>query len=74
MKRGYETGGTNISENRAHNHLNFIKMSHDYTDEEIVEPTLYKIQETIRTKMPGNDNINAELLQVAGPQMTQRIQ
>ena len=25
-------------------------------------------------KMPGNDNINAELLQAAGPHMTQRIQ
>jgi hypothetical protein len=25
-------------------------------------------------KTPGTDNINAELLQVAGPQMTQRIQ
>ena len=24
--------------------------------------------------MPGNDNINAKLLQAAGPQMTQRIQ
>ena len=24
--------------------------------------------------MPGTDNINAELLQAAGPQMTQRIQ
>ena len=37
-----------------------------------------KIQEIIRnlkrTKMPGNDNINAKLLQAAGPQMTQRIQ
>jgi len=25
-------------------------------------------------KTPGTDNINAELLQAAGPQMTQRIQ
>ena len=25
-------------------------MSHDYTDEEIVEPTLYKIQEIIRNE------------------------
>ena len=24
--------------------------------------------------MPGTDNINAELLQAAGPQITQRIQ
>ena len=37
-----------------------------------------EIQEIIRnlkrTKTPGTDNINAELLQAAGPQMTQRIQ
>ena len=25
-------------------------------------------------KMPGTDNVNAELLQAAGPHMTQRIQ
>jgi len=39
---------------------------------------LYEIQEIIRnlkrTKTPGTDNINAELLQVAGTQMTERIQ
>jgi len=39
---------------------------------------LDKIQEIIRKlrrmKTPGTDNINAELLQAAGPQMTQRIQ
>ena len=50
----------------------------DYIDEEIEEPTLYEIQEIIRNlermKTPGTDNINADLLQVAGPQMTQRIQ
>jgi hypothetical protein len=39
---------------------------------------LDEIQEIIRKlkriKTPGTDNINAELLQAAGPQMTQRIQ
>jgi len=49
-----------------------------YKIQEIIKPTLYKIQEIIRNikrkKTPGNDNINAELLQVACPQMTQRIQ
>jgi hypothetical protein len=39
---------------------------------------LDEIQEIIRNlkrlKTPGTDNINTELLQVAGPQMTQRIQ
>ena len=52
--------------------------SYDYIGEETEEPTLYEIQEIIknlkRMKMPGTDNINAELLQVAGPQMTQKIQ
>jgi len=52
--------------------------SYDYIDEEIEEPTLYEIQEIIKNlkgmKTPGTDNINAELLQVAGPHMTQRIQ
>jgi len=52
--------------------------SYDYTDEETKEPTLYEIQEIIRNfkgmKTPGTDNINAELLQAAGPQKTQRIQ
>ena len=37
-----------------------------------------EIQEIIRNlkrmKTPGTDDINAELLQAAGPQMTQRIQ
>jgi hypothetical protein len=51
--------------------------SHDYIDEKIGEPTLDEIQEIIRNlkrmKTPGTDNINAELLQAAGPQMTQRI-
>ena len=51
--------------------------SYDYINEEIAEPTLYEIQEIIRNfkrmKTPGTDNINAELLQAAGPQMTQRI-
>jgi hypothetical protein len=41
-------------------------------------PTLDEIQEIIRNlkrmKTPGTDNINAELLQTAGPQMAQRIQ
>ena len=52
--------------------------SHDYIDEEIEQPTLYEIQGIIknleRMKTPGTDNINAELLQAGGPQMTQRIQ
>ena len=52
--------------------------SYDYIDEEIEEPTLDEIQEIIRnikrTKTPGTDNINAEFLQAAGPQITQRIQ
>jgi hypothetical protein len=52
--------------------------SYDCIDEKIEEPTLYEIQEIVRNikrmKMPGTDNINAELLHVAGPQMTQRIQ
>jgi hypothetical protein len=52
--------------------------SYDYNDEETKEPTPYEIQKIIRNlkrmKAPGNDNINAELLQAAGPQMTQRIQ
>ena len=51
--------------------------SYDYNDEEIKESTLYEIQEIIRNlkrmKTPGTDNINAELLQAAGPQMTQRV-
>ena len=50
---------------------------YDYIDEKIEEPTLDEVQEIIRNlkrmKTPGTDNINAEL-QVAGPQMTQRIQ
>jgi hypothetical protein len=52
--------------------------SYNYIDKEIKEPTLDEIQETIRDlkrmKTPGTDNINAELLQAAGPQMIQRIQ
>jgi hypothetical protein len=52
--------------------------SYDYTDEKIEEPTLDETQEIIRNltrrKTPGIDNINAELLQAAGPQMTHRIQ
>jgi len=52
--------------------------SYDCIDEKIEEPTLYEIQEIIRNikrmKTSGTDNINAELLHVAGPQMTQRIQ
>ena len=52
--------------------------SYDYTDGEIEEPTLDEIQEIIRNlkrmKTAGTDKINAELLQAAGPQMTQRIQ
>ena len=51
--------------------------SYDYIEEETEEPTLHEIQEIIRNlkrrKVPGTDNINAELLQAAGPQMTQRI-
>jgi len=39
---------------------------------------LDEIQEIIRNlkrmKTPGTDNINAEVLQAAGPQMTWRIQ
>jgi len=38
---------------------------------------LDEIQEIIRNfkrmKTPGTDNINAEILQAAGPQMTQRM-
>jgi hypothetical protein len=56
----------------------YENQSYDYIDEETEEPTLNKIQEIIwnlkRMKTPGNDNINAELLQAAGSQMTQRIQ
>jgi len=52
--------------------------SYDYIDEKIEEPTLDETQEIIRNlkrmKTPRTDNINAELLQAAGPQMTQRIQ
>jgi len=52
--------------------------SYDNIDEGIVEPTLYEIREIVRnlkrSKTPGTDNINAELLQVADPQMTQRIE
>jgi hypothetical protein len=52
----------------------FENESYDY----IEEPTLEEMQEIIRNlkrmKTPGTDNINAELLQAAGPQMTQRIQ
>ena len=52
--------------------------SYDYIDEELEEPTLYEIQEITRNlkrmKTPETDNINAELLQVAGSQMTHRIQ
>ena len=52
--------------------------SYDYNDEEIKESTLYEIQEIIRNlkrmKTPGTDNVNAELLQAAGPHMTHRIQ
>jgi hypothetical protein len=44
--------------------------SYGYIGEEIEEPTLYEIQEIIgnlkRMKTPGTDNINAELLQIAG--------
>jgi hypothetical protein len=44
----------------------------------IEEPTFDEIQEIIRNlkrmKTPGTDYINAELLQAAGPQMTQKIQ
>ena len=46
-------------------------------DEKTEEPTLEEIQEIIRNlkrmKTPGTENINAQLLQAAGPQMTQRI-
>ena len=52
--------------------------SYDYIDEQTEEPTLYEIQEIIRNlkrmTTPGTDNVNAELLQAAGPRMTQRIQ
>jgi hypothetical protein len=52
--------------------------SYAYIDEKIEEPTLDEIQEIVRNlkrmKTPGTDNMNAELLQAAGPQMTQRIQ
>jgi len=52
--------------------------SYDYIDEETEEPTLHEMQEIIRNvkrmKTPGTDNINAEMLQAAGPQMTQKIQ
>ena len=48
--------------------------SYGYIDEKIEEPTLTEIQEIIRNlkrmKTPGTDNINAELLQAAAPQMT----
>jgi len=51
--------------------------SYEYIYEKIKEPTLDEIQEIIRNlkriKTPGTDNINAELLQAEGPQMTQRI-
>ena len=51
---------------------------YDYIDEKIEEPTLDEIHEIIRNlkrmKTPETDNINAELPQAAGPQMTQRIQ
>jgi len=52
--------------------------SYDYIDEEIEEPTLYKVQEIIRNlkrmKTPGTDYINAELLKATVLQMIQRIQ
>jgi hypothetical protein len=52
--------------------------SYDYIDEKIEEPTLDEIQEITRNlkgmRTPGTGDINAELLQAAGPQMTQRIQ
>jgi len=52
--------------------------SYDYIDEKIEELRLDEIQEIIRNlkrmKTPGTDNINAELLQTAGPQTTQRKQ
>ena len=52
--------------------------SYDYIDEKIEETTLDEIQEIIRNlkirKTTGTDIINAELLQAAGPRMTQRIQ
>jgi hypothetical protein len=52
--------------------------SYGYIEEEIEEPTLYEIQKVIinfkRKKTSGTDNINGELLQVEGPQMTQKIQ
>jgi len=52
--------------------------SYDYINKETEEPILYEIQEIIRNlmrmKTPRIDNINAELLQDAGPHMTQRIQ
>jgi len=58
----------------VHSYLSFMKMSHTTIDGEIEELTLDEIQEIIRNlkrmKTPGTDNINAELLQAAGPQIT----
>jgi hypothetical protein len=52
--------------------------SYDHIDKKKEEPTLYEIKEIIRNlkrmKTRGTDNVNAELLQAAGPQMTHRIQ
>ena len=52
--------------------------SYDYIDEKIEKPTLDDIQEITSNlkgmKTPGTDNINAELLPAACPQMIQRIQ
>jgi hypothetical protein len=52
--------------------------SYGYIDEEIEESKLHEIQEIIRnlkkTKTPGTNNITVEILQAAGPQMTQGIQ
>ena len=80
MQKGYKIDGTNISkgEESAQRFEFYENELCDYIDGKIGEPTLDKIQEIIRNlkrmETPGTDNINAELLQAAGPQMTQRIQ
>jgi len=56
----------------------YENVSCEYIDEGLEEPSLHEIQEIIinlkRMEAPGIDNINAELQQAAGPQMTERIQ